>query len=195
MVRLHSSKTVMANLLIVLLACRLLMPAHSFHQEQSDQTAKSVADILIMMVDGESRTRLKFSATEYSGKGNILGAKGYRVLEGSRSEIRAAGASLSFELSARESVNIRSLIRLVRLEVGSNYRRIRQSKVSGGRVESGPPEERVVPLDFENLGKAKDERFTKYRIKPQSSLEGGEYALVVGGSLYFDFGVDTKPQR
>jgi hypothetical protein len=59
-------------------------------------------------------------------------------------------------------------------------------------TQTGIPEAARVPVVFEELGEVtyKGTHQRKYSFKPEAPLAPGEYAVVIAGRIFFDFGVD-----
>jgi len=166
-------------------------------------SSESKDDNSFWLYDGDKKIRLqetKVTAEAKAGIGVAFGgaAHGYLTLSeaGPASPIRVTNKNPSFgEVVVPENRRVAELVQLVRLQIdtGSKHRRVEAAKVAAFRTtQTGIPEAARIPLVFQELGEItyKGTQQRKYSFKPEASLASGEYAVVIAGRIFFDFGID-----
>jgi hypothetical protein len=149
--------------------------------------------LTIKLVDGDRRTTLRYTTPDAKGRVGGFGiftvVKGYASLAGKTADVRSRTDSPSFEFFLNSAANPKNEVQLVKFDIKSKSREIRLSKARAGDSSIGFPQDHTVPVTIEEIETRSG--FTQWRMKPQSPLRrGGEYAVVRGRGMYFDFGVD-----
>ena len=153
------------------------------------------------LYDGEQKIRLLETRATIEASGSILAAYGasvhaYAVLAdgGPSSPTRSTNRMPSFgEVMVPDSRRVGEVVQLVKLEVEKGHRKVQVAKSGAfSGAQNGIPEAARIPVVFD-AGRAvtyAGRTFMIYRFKPASALAPGEYAVVMGGSHYLDFGID-----
>jgi hypothetical protein len=151
-----------------------------------------------VLVEGTNRIKLQYASPDTRSSGmfrlNPLSSKVRAALKGSYAQIRTTNPSPEFEISLPADAHPSDLVALVKLDIKSDRREVETFSVGVTGVKSGFPKGRTLPIDIEEVsteGKERQGFFKLYRVKPGSSIAPGEYALVIQGITYFDFGVDA----
>jgi hypothetical protein len=153
------------------------------------------------LYDGENKIRLVETRATMEASGSILAAygasvHGYAVLAdgGPSSPTRSTNRMPSFgEVMVPDSRRVGEVVQLVKLEVEKGHRRVQVAKSGAfSGAQNGIPEAARIPvvLDAGRAVTYAGRTFMIYRFKPASALAPGEYAVVMGGSHYLDFGID-----
>jgi hypothetical protein len=153
------------------------------------------------LYDGEQKIRLLETRATIGAKGGILTAYGasvhaYAIFsdEGPSSPTRSTNRMPSFgDVMVPDSRRVGEAVQLVKLEVEKGHRQIQVGKSGAfSGAQTGIPDAARIPLVFDE-GRAvtyAGRTFMIYKFKPASALAPGEYAVVMGGSHYLDFGID-----
>jgi hypothetical protein len=153
------------------------------------------------MYDGDQKIRLMETRATVEAKAGLLTAYGgavhaYAILSdgGPASPVRSTNKTPSFgEVMVPDSRRVTEVVQLVKLEVEKGHRKVQISKQGAfSGAQNGIPEAARIAVVFDE-GRAvtyAGRTFMIYRFKPASPLAPGEYAVVMGGSHYLDFGID-----
>ena len=177
-------------------------PASTATQPQVEPAGIQV-DNSFWLYDGDKKIRLEQTRVTAEGKAGIGAAFGgathaYFTLSeaGPRSAVRTSNKNPRFgEVLVPEGRRIAELVQLVKLQMDDSgkHRRVEAMKAAAFRsTHTGIPDSARVPMVFEELGKITYKGATQnnYAFKPEAPLPPGEYAVVIGGRVFFDFGVD-----
>jgi hypothetical protein len=153
----------------------------------------------VVMVDGDKRIEMKRSQINERAGGFMMQAvnpfKKTRIqgaINGNHSQLRTTNTSPMFEVGLSADLNPSDYVTLVKLNVKSDRREIEMSRAGITGVSSGFRKEDMIPVVLEELqASAGGGRLKSYRVKTVNPIPPGEYALAVGGSLLYDFGVDS----
>lgn len=88
-----------------------------------------------------------------------------------------------------KDANPSDVVAVVKLEPKSDTREIEQGRGSITGVSTGFRKQDLIATTIEEAGMNAGQRL--YRIKLVNPLVPGEYALVVRGGAYYDFGIDN----
>ncbi|MDQ3800451.1 MAG: hypothetical protein M3384_13465 [Acidobacteriota bacterium] len=150
----------------------------------------------VVLVDDGKRTEMKYSLTNMSSGGTILGAKVKAILTGSRAQLRVSNTSPEFLVRVPGNLNPSDYVALVKLDAKSDRREVEIGKASVGilsvKSKSGFSKNSIVPITLEEITGKESGGFKFYRVKTASPVSANEYALVIQGAQFFDFGVDTN---
>lgn len=155
----------------------------------------------VLMVDGAKRSVMTRSQVNGRTGGFMMQAvnpfkksKVQGAINGNHSQLRTTNTSPLFEVGISSDLNPSDYVTLVKLKAKSDRREIELSRASiTGGISSGFRKEDMIPVTLEELpGSAGNKRLKSYRIKTVTPIPPGEYALAVGGSLLYDFGIDTS---
>ena len=157
----------------------------------------------VVLVDGERRTPMK-RMTPTSKTNNAVRAipyvgifmkgKTYAVFNGPRSEIRTGNPTPEFELGISSDLKISDAVYLIKLDPQKSTRRSEVERMGDLGGSSGTRKKDMIPISIQEIDR-KPPIFgiSFYRIKPNAAIAPGEYALVLNGNLFYDFGVDLVP--
>lgn len=162
----------------------------------------------LMLIDAGVTTPMRYLTPQTRHAARAFGwggVAGYAVLRGPKASLRLKSNQPEFLLAVPSNAQAESYYTLVNLAVRNNGSR--EIMVGGGYMSysSGVATDRIIRTTSEKLadqsGAPKD--FVIYRIKTESPLPPGEYAMVLynsqiravgyfasGLDSYFDFGVD-----
>lgn len=162
----------------------------------------------VVMRDGRTLMELRYLTTQTHKTKRLMGLMGKRsdqALKGAASSLRVVAARPTFLVSVPTGHSPEKYLSLVKLEAEpkDNVRLVPlESKDSTALTPKALVDCKVAPAaDQTRVTKG----FTLHEVTPRSTLEAGEYALVVhageagtvvdewfsaGGNAYFDFGVD-----
>jgi hypothetical protein len=155
----------------------------------------------VVMVDGDRRVQMKRSQINARTGGFMMQAvnpfKKTRIqgaINGNHSQLRTTNTSPTFELGLSSDLNPSDYITLVQLKVREERREIEMSRAGITGVSSGFRKDDIVPVALEELPSSTGGggRLKSYRVKAVNPIPPGEYAVAVGGSLLYDFGVDSS---
>lgn len=114
-----------------------------------------------------------------------------QLFAGGRAAMRIAVAAPAFQVELPGYLAPGDAILLVRLEADEERR---QLSVDGPRLElpDGVDEDAIVPV---HVAPVSDDAFRagglrKYQVETEAPLPPGEYALLLHGALFYDFGID-----
>jgi hypothetical protein len=148
----------------------------------------------VVVVDGTERIQMKYSVADNRISSNMFGAKGRKTLNGNRADLRIKNPSPQFLLYSDPAVNLSNSTVLVRFDVKSDRREIRDVKVGMGSVSSSFPKDHVIDVNIEEVRTEPGaRRMILYKLTPKSPLKSGEYCLIRNHTFFFDFGVDSRP--
>ena len=158
----------------------------------------------IVLVDGTNRTQLKrmtpTSKTNSAVRaipyvGIFMKGKTYAVFNGGRSEVRSRTSSPEFEIGISSDLKISDAVYMVRLEPSKDTRRSEVMRMGDLGGSTGVRKKDIVPIKIEELQDRTPQIFgiTFYRIKTSTRIPPGEYAIVVNGNLFYDFGTEMIP--
>jgi len=162
----------------------------------------------LILIDGGERIPMRYLTPQMRHAVRALGYGGvaqYAVLRGGRASLRLKGPQPEFLLAVPDNAQPDSYFTLVSLAVRKNNSR--EIMVGGGFMSysSGVATDRIVATTSERSAdqSAAPKDFISYRIKVNSPMPPGEYAVVLynsqirtagffasGLDSYFDFGVD-----
>lgn len=153
----------------------------------------------VVMVDGDKRVQMKRSQVNARIGGFMMQAvnpfKKTRIqgaINGNHSQLRTTNTSPTFELGLSSDLNPSDYVTLVKLKVRDDRREIEMSRAGITGVSSGFRKDDIVPVTLEELPSSTGGSGLKsYRVKAVNPIPPGEYAVAVGGSLLYDFGVDS----
>lgn len=153
----------------------------------------------VVMVDGDKRVQMKRSQVNARTGGFMMQAvnpfKKTRIqgaINGNHSQLRTTNTSPTFELGLSSDLNPSDYVTLVKLKVRDDRREIEMSRAGITGVSSGFRKDDIVPVTLEELPSSTGGSGLKsYRVKAVNPIPPGEYAVAVGGSLLYDFGVDS----
>jgi hypothetical protein len=109
------------------------------------------------------------------------------TLKGKQAELRVTETSPVFEVPLPGNAPPSELLQLVRLDVKPDRREIEVFQ-AGAKLQ--PPKYRVVDVSIEELPDQGNKARKSFRVKTVKPIVAGEYALVVQGRTFYDFGVD-----
>lgn len=148
--------------------------------------------LAVTLIDGKNRLMMKRCLLKRVGKKDFWGIKNfYLMVEGTDSPLRTKNPLPVFELYIPSSVRANEYVMLVKFNVLSNRREIKTIEVEKG---FGIPEDDRTPLIFQGIGHAYG-LYHLYRIQLTKPLEAGEYTILLGESLSFDFGVGEPKKQ
>jgi hypothetical protein len=114
------------------------------------------------------------------------------AINGNHSQLRTTNTSPTFELGLSSDLNPSDYITLVKLKVREERREVEMSRAGITGVSSGFRKDDVIAVTVEELpAPVGGGRLKSYRVKAVNPIPPGEYAVAVGGSLLYDFGVDS----
>ena len=155
-------------------------------------TPQSMTDVVV--VDGTERIQMKYSVADNRISSDMFGAEGRKTLNGNRADLRIKNLSPQFLVYSDPAVNLSNSTVLVRFDVKSDRREIRDVKVAMGYVFSSLPKDHVIDVNIEEVRtEPGNRRMILYKLTPKSPLKRGEYCLIRNRTFFFDFGVDAKP--
>jgi len=173
--------------------------AHSGDPESSS----SEDDSALWLYDGEKKIRLEETRVTAEAKAGIGVAFGgsihsYATLSeaGPAAVIRVANRSPLFgKVLVPENLRVAELVQLVKLEFDSTSkrRRVQIGKVAEFRgTRTGIPQEARIAIAFDDVGEVrfKGKPAHLYSFRPEAPLAPGEYAIVLPGYRFLDFGID-----
>ena len=155
----------------------------------------------IVLADGTNRTQLKrmtpISKTNSAVRaipyvGIFMKGKTYAVFNGGRSDVRSRTSLPEFEIGISSDLKISDAVYIVRLEASKDTRRSEVMRMGDLGGSTGARKKDIVPITIEELPDRTPQIFgiTFYRITTATRIPPGEYALVVNGNLFYDFGTD-----
>jgi hypothetical protein len=155
----------------------------------------------LVLIDGPDRIQLKrmtpTSKTNSATRaipyvGIFMKGKTYAVFNGSHSDIRTDSSSPEFEIGISSDLKISDAVYMVRLETSKKTRRSEVMRMGDLGGSTGARKKDLIPIMIKELPERMPPVFgiTFYRITPAARIAPGEYALVVNGNLFYDFGVD-----
>jgi hypothetical protein len=156
----------------------------------------------VLLIDDTGRTEMKYSSLESRvgiGMMDVVNpfkkTRSKATLNGNHAKLRTATASPTFEASVANSANPTDQLVLVRLTPKSDRREIEVGRfgIIGG-ASTGFRKNDIIPITIEEIPgqTTSGTPYKRYSIKIVNPLAPGEYALVVGNGLYYDFGVDSN---
>ncbi len=155
----------------------------------------------VTMVVGDRQVPLKRmtpTTKTASGKralpyvGLFMKAETYAVFNGSKSEQRAATPSPEFEIGISSELKIADAVAVVRLESKKSTRRSQVMRVGTFSSDTGFRKKDVIPIKIQPVTERNvpGSVISYYRITPAAPLPPGEYALVIIGTNFYDFGIE-----
>lgn len=161
------------------------------------QPAEGPAVNSVMLVEESGVMEMKYStpghATRVRGMG-FGGAGSYLSLSGTRATLRVKTRAPTFKVWVPRNAQPEQQVQLTVWAVRNNgTREIIQANVGGmgQSVRSGFPKERLMAVELVPTGETGlGGYYVQYAMRPKAPLGAGEYAVVMQGSLCFDFGVD-----
>jgi hypothetical protein len=164
-------------------------------------TGEFKPDHSFWLYDGDQKVRMAETRASIEAKGGLLTGYGAAVHEyatltdgGPSSPTRSTNKTPSFgEVMVPDSRRVNEIVQLIRFEMDKGHRRVQIGKMGAfSGAQTGIPETARIALVFDE-GRAvtyAGRNFMIYRFKPASPLAPGEYAVVMGGSHFLDFGID-----
>lgn len=153
----------------------------------------------VMLIDGTKQIQLKRTTPSGGRTGgtamkmlNPFGkVKMLHAFNGNHAQIRTNNASPLFEIWLPADLNPSDAIVLIEFDVKSDRREISIATMRIG-VSTGFSKDDVIPTSINELQTESSGGFQQklYRVNLVRPASSGEYALVVQGSVYYDFGVD-----
>lgn len=155
------------------------------------QSTDTLAFGEVVLVDGNTRTRVKQAAAGYQTKHSWLWATTWWVIQRSQSDFRITNPTPTFEFGIPVSVRATDHVKLVKPEVTDTFRQF-ELQVRDV-IAANTAQKRIVPIVFEELkgGVMPGVGLVGYRVRPASPLPPGEYILTYGGMAFYDFGIDA----
>lgn len=152
----------------------------------------------VVLIDGTNRITMQYSVIKVESSGNAFsGIKGKVVLNGEKSKLRIKNNIPNFLLLIPQNVNPDDYVVLAKLESKKDKREAQLLKATGGvlgigaKVKSGIPKKSLMPIAIKEIeNNAGISGYKLYQIDLVSPLLPDEYALVVLGETFYDFGVD-----
>jgi len=153
------------------------------------------------LYDGEQKVRMVETRATVEAKAGLLTGYGgavhsYAVLSdgGPSSPVRSTNKTPGFgEVMVADTRRVTEVVQLVKLEVDKGHRKVQIGKAGAfSGSQTGIPETARIPVVFDE-GRAvtsTGRSFMIYKFKPASALAPGEYAVVLFGNHYLDFGID-----
>jgi hypothetical protein len=153
----------------------------------------------VFLIDGAQRTSMKYSTPE-TRSNSMLGAvvnpfhksRIRAALTGNHAQLRTKNTSPVFEVTLAADANPSDLVTLVKLKPKSETREIETLRTGITGVSSGYRKEDRLAVTLEETTAPTSANQKIYRVKLVNPLVPGEYALVYGAGLYYDFGVDAN---
>jgi hypothetical protein len=150
----------------------------------------------VVLIDGDKRLQMKYSTPDMRTN-SMLGAmvnplhksRVRAALKENHSTLRIGNNSPVFEISIEKDANPLDVIAVVKLEPKSETREIEQGRGSITGVSTGFRKADLIAISVEEG--AANQTQKSYRIRLVNPLVPGEYAVVVRGGVYYDFGVDS----
>ena len=155
----------------------------------------------VLMLKGEERVPLKRmtpTSKTVSGKraipyvGIFMQAETYAVFTGTRSDVRTDRRAPEFEIAVSPELKIADAVHLVRLKTTKSGRRLETMREGTFSGSTGLRKKDTIPISVGPIS-ARDPAnpgAAFYRVSPTGPLEPGEYALVIVGARFYDFGVE-----
>jgi len=146
------------------------------------------------LINGEQRIALKYSTPDMRGSGmfsNPLSHKVRYALRGKQAELRITNTSPIFEVSLPGNAHPSEIVQLVKFDVKSDRREIEMLRVGVTGTKSGLSKDRMIEIAIEELPDQGNGYQKPFRIKLNKPMVSGEYALVIQGHTFYDFGVDA----
>lgn len=122
---------------------------------------------------------------------NPLSHKVRYALKGKQAELRISNTSPEFEVPLRGNAHPSEILQLVKFDVKSDRREIEMFRVGITGSKSGLSEKRVVDISIEEIPDRGNSYYKSFRVKLAKPMVSGEYALVMHGRTFYDFGVDA----
>ncbi len=150
----------------------------------------------VVLIDGSNRITMQYSVPKGSGGGNIItGAKIKFVFDGSQSNLRVKNNSPTFQLLIPANVNPSDYVSIAKLDTKKDRREITFARASAGvlgvKSTTGLSKKSLMPLTLKEIdNSAGVSGYKLYQIDLVSPLMPDEYALVILGQTFYDFGVD-----
>ena len=166
-------------------------------QEMSSASAASSGVRLIDESQRIAMKRMTPSTKTNSGKllipyaGIFMKAKSYLVFNGNHSDLRTGNKTPEFEVGIAADLKASDAIGVVQLEIDKETRKCKMLEIGAFGGKSGNSQKFIVPIDLHEVPGSTAGAMTTYRIKTIAPLKPGEYAVVVNGVLYYDFGIDA----
>jgi len=149
----------------------------------------------VVLIDGDKRLDMKYSTPD-SRTNSMLGAfvnplhksRVRAALKGNHANLRVSNTSPNFELLIDKDANPSDVVAVVKLEPKAETREIEAMRAGITGVSSGYRKQDLIPITLEEAATNQGQKL--YRIKLVNPLIPGEYAVVIRGAVYYDFGVD-----
>lgn len=173
--------------------------AHKTKEEASKNEYDPFSEGEVYLVDRNKRTMLKsasFNSNFNLNKATLLPGVGLfkksavkLKFVGPTALIRTANRMPFFEIVLPKSKGTQGLVYILRADKKSDRREIKaaQSSVMGG-VKVGFTNDQIVQSEVKEIHS--NSKQSTYRLSLTNALSPGEYAVALGGTLLFDFGVD-----
>ena len=153
----------------------------------------------VVLIDGDSRITMKYSSPE-ARTNSMLGAvvnpfhktRIRTALNGNHAQLRTKNNSPAFEVGGLGDANPSDVVALVKLKTKSETREIEVGRGGITGTSTGFRKDDLVAVSIEELPGSADQTHKSYRVRTVSPLPPGEYALVYGGAMYYDFGIDAN---
>jgi len=150
----------------------------------------------VVLIDAEKRVQMKYSTPDMRTN-SMLGAmvnplhksRVRAALKGNHASLRVSNNSPGFEILIDKDANPSDVVAVVKLEPKSDTREIEQGRGSITGVSTGFRKQDLISTTIEEAATNQGQKL--YRIKMVNPLVPGEYAVVVRGAAYYDFGIDS----
>ncbi|MEK6284075.1 MAG: hypothetical protein AABN95_27390 [Acidobacteriota bacterium] len=180
-------------------------PVTNVHQSNpmdpmpTESRGTSTASYSVVLVDGAVRTNMKYSSPDMRTN-SLIGAvvnpfhkSRYKsTINGNHAQLRTKNVSPHFEVGISADANPTDVVALVKLKAKSDRREIETGRASITGGSSGFRKQDLLPITIEEIAGSAPGSYKLYRLKPVNPLPPGEYAVVYGGGVYYDFGVDSN---
>ena len=139
----------------------------------------------LVLMEGTQTIKMKDIVASRDARWGIAISKQYFTFEGPRATLRATSLS-EFQFEDEPDSDE---VHLFRFDRKSDRREIRVAKGSGGLAYFELPKDHIIPTRREEIGNAQGS-LKRYRLKPTTPLQPGEYCISRSLSVCYDFGVD-----
>lgn len=169
-------------------------------QTQSLSDSSELSGRGVTFIDGSTKVQMKRAMSSGNRTGGIgmkmvnpFGkVKALQTFNGNHSQLRTNNISPTFEVWAPADMNPSDAIQIIKFNVKSDRREI---SIGSGRIgfSTGFSKDDLMPLTFDEGKENSPGGYQKlYRVTLVKPLSLGEYALVLQGTTYYDFGVDSS---
>ena len=189
------------NVLDAMLRARPAGPEPAAYR--ADAFGTSIGSSVVLMEGGVRKPLRRMTPTSKTNNavraipyvGIFMKGKTYAVFNGARSDVRTNLQMPEFEIGISSDIKIADAVFLIRLDPEKKTRRAEVERMGDLGGSTGLRKKDMFQISIDEITDRSPAVFgiSFYRIKSTAALPPGEYALVILGNLFYDFGVDLIP--